>query len=540
MRHRRDHMSPAARNEQIQRLRQTEFDVLVVGGGINGAVSAAALSARGLKVALVEAGDFAGETSSASSCMVWGGIKYLQTFEFGLVRNLCRSRNTLMQAYPALVPEVRYLAALDREAPHRPLSIFAGTWLYWLIGKAFTRRPGYWPKRVLREREPALAMDQMRGGVTYSDAFLPEGDAHFVFGFIKRAWKNGAIAVNYARALDDGQTSPGLHHTRVKDVVTSDTLEVKSRVVINAAGPWVGPFNEERGISTDHRLVFSKGIHLVVPKIAGSGRILTFFAADDRPFFVLPMGDRSCVGTTDTRVAAPECQVTEEDREMVLTNINRYLKTSLSQNDIVSERCGVRPLVVDRTPRDDTDWTELSRKHAIECDDERRFITILGGKLTDCLNIGDEVCEKLEGLDMPGSPSPTTSPWFGESNPACRRRFLDRVKTLLPGADGTVLWRRYGAEATHVLDRVEATPDEAREIIPGTGILECEVRHAAVHQMVVTLEDYFRRRTLLEMTRGRQFLLQSKGAKEICEILFGAAAAKERWKEYEAAGSKGL
>ena len=360
-------MLPLTRHEQLQRLRHGIFDVLIVGGGINGAVSAAALSARGLKVALVEGGDFASETSSSSSCLVWGGIKYLQTLEFALVRNLCRARNTLMQAFPHQVPEIRFLAALDRDAPHRPLPIFAGTWLYWLIGEAFTRKPGHWSRRVLREREPVLAMQNMRGAVAYSDAYLPEGDAHFVFGFIKRAWERRAIAVNYARARK-GSVRDGIHHTEVRDEISGETFTVKSRALINAAGPWAEGFNDDRDVATNHRLVFSKGIHLVVPQVTDADRVLTFFAADDRPFFVFPLGDRSCVGTTDTRVPTPECAVTDEDRDFVLRNINRYLKKRLTRADIISERCGVRPLVVESTPTDETDWTQLSRKHVLESD----------------------------------------------------------------------------------------------------------------------------------------------------------------------------
>ncbi len=521
-------MLPLTRYEQLERLRHGVFDALIVGGGINGAVTAAALSARGLKVALVESGDFAGETSSSSSCLVWGGIKYLQTLEFGLVRDLCRSRNTLMQAYPTQVPEIRFLAALDRDAPHRPLSIFAGTWLYWVIGESFTRKPGYWSRRVLRDREPVLAMHKMRGGVAYSDAYLPEGDAHFVFGFIKRAWGRGAIAVNYTRALE-GRVFDGIHHTGLRDQTTGHTFAVKSRAVINATGPWADLFNADRRISTRHRLVFSRGIHLVVPQITDADRVLTFFAADDRPFFVFPLGDRSCIGTTDTRVPAPETEVTDLDRDFVLNNINRYLKTNLTRRDVIAERCGVRPLVVESTPADDTEWTQLSRKHILESDRERRYLTIFGGKLTDCVNVGEEVCEELEAMGIKGPRS--LKRWFGEPSRISRRRFLDRLNKITTGLDGPTLWRRYGRDAFLLLKRLEDHPDQARELLPGTGVLECEVRHAAAHQMVVTLEDFLRRRTLLEMTRGRDFLLKSKGAREICRILFGPTA-DQHWEDY--------
>jgi glycerol-3-phosphate dehydrogenase len=433
-----------------------------------------------------------------------------------------------MQAFPNLVPEIRFLSALDRHAPHWPASIFSGTWLYWLVGQAFTRKPGYWSKRVLRDREPSLAMHSMRGGVAYSDAYLPEGDAHFVLSFIVRPWERGAIAVNYTQALD-GRRFDGIHHTGVRDEISGDTFAVRSRVVLNAAGPWADQFNRSHGITTDHRLVFSRGIHLVVPQVTDQDRVLTFFAADDRPFFVFPLGDCSCVGTTDTRVASPETRVTEEDRGFVLNNINRYLKKQLTREDIISERCGVRPLVVDRTPSDDTEWTQLSRKHVLEVDRKRRHLTIFGGKLTDCLNVGEEVCDEVARLGLKGTRS--LKRWFGEPSRISRRRFLDRLNRLVPGVDGPALWRRYGRDCFLLLKQLEANPEQARELMPGSGLLEVEVRHIAAHQMIVTLGDFFRRRTLLEMTRGRPALQLSKGAREICSILFGPAA-EEKWNDY--------
>lgn len=520
---------PIPRSDQLSRLHTETFDVLIVGGGINGAVSAAALSAKGLKVALVEAGDFASETSSSSSCLVWGGIKYLQSFEFRLVRDLCRSRNTLIKTFPTQVPEIRFLAALDHDAPHRPWQIFLGTWLYWFIGAGFTRKPGHWSRRVLRDREPALTTQNMRGGVAYSDAYLPEGDAHFVFGFIKRAWEKGAVAVNYLRATGHSFSNK-LHECEAHDHVNDARFTIRSRALINAAGPWAQDLNTTCEITTRHQLAFSKGIHLVVPQITDSDRILTFFAADDRPFFVFPLGDCSCVGTTDTRVQDPKAGVTDEDRDFVLTNINRYLKTSLKRSDIISERCGVRPLVVEEQPDGATDWTQLSRKHVLESDRERRHLTIFGGKLTDCVNVGEEVCDELAAMGIEGEGK--LGRWFGEPSRISRRRFLRELQRVAPGLDGPRLWRRHGRDGFHLLERLSQNPDEARQLLRGfSGVLECEVRLAAERHMVVRLEDFLRRRTLLEMTRGHDYLAESNGARAINNLLFGNEA-EERWQEY--------
>jgi glycerol-3-phosphate dehydrogenase len=508
---------PLTRAEQLPHLPADIFDILIVGGGINGAVSAAALSARGLKVALAEAGDFAGETSSSTSCLVWGGIKYLQTCEFGLVRKLCESRNRLMAAYPDSVRETRFLAALDQQAPHRPGTLYLGAMAYWFMGRRFTQAPRRYSLTKLGEAEPALRLEVMRGGVTYSDAFLPDSDARFVFNFISRTWRNGGCAINYLKVLD-GSFRDGLHHTTVQDVLSGHTATVRSRAIINACGPWADPFNESRDISTRHHVVFSKGIHLVVPRITTSDKILAFFSHDGRPFFVFPLGDRSCIGTTDTRVTQAETTVNDDDRHTVLSNINRYVGTQLRLSDIISERCGVRPLVVEQEPGRGVDWTQLSRKHIIESDKSRRFLTIFGGKLTDCLNVGEEVVGTLARFGIPGHEP--AEPWFGEPGEAEKGRFYEAADKSDSPVNAERLWRRYGTQAWSVLARLRENPVESRELFPGTGVIEAEVHHAARNEMVLNLSDFVRRRTLLEMERGRECLTASPALGTIARILF--------------------
>ncbi|NNC90033.1 MAG: glycerol-3-phosphate dehydrogenase/oxidase [Akkermansiaceae bacterium] len=508
---------PPTRAEQLPRLPAEIFDVLIVGGGINGAVTAAALSARGIKVALAEAGDFAGKTSSSTSCLIWGGIKYLQNREFRLVRSLCKSRNRLMEAYPSAVREMRFLAALDRDAPHRPTPIYLGAWLYWLIGSRATKTPRLFSVGKLGEAEPAIQLGDMRGAVSYSDAFLPDSDARFVFNFIARTWRNGGCAINYLRVLD-GTYQDKLHHTTVEDAVTGFTTTVRSRAVINACGPWTDPFNKSRGIKTRHHIVFSKGIHLVVPRVTTCNRVLSFFSYDGRPFFVFPLGDRSCVGTTDTRVAQPETEVNDDDRTTVLSNINRYLGKTLSPSDIIAERCGVRPLVVQEEPRRGVDWTELSRKHVIETDNDRRFLTIFGGKLTDCLNVGEEVVEAFGEFGIPGHEP--REPWFGEPPADERDAFLAAAEKSPEPIDAARLWRRYGASAWHLLERLEANPAEAHEMFEGTGLLAAEVHYAARAEMVLSLSDFLRRRTLIEMERGLAALRDTPALGNVAQILF--------------------
>jgi len=517
------------------------FDVLVIGGGINGAVSAAALSARGAKVALLDRGDFACATSQESSNLIWGGIKYLETWELGLVRKLCRARNLLLRSYPSSVRELRFFTS-HRRGFRWPLWVMlVGAWLYWLLGGAFTHRPRRLTLRDIARDEPAVALDGLDGGFEYSDAYLPDSDARFVWGFVRTAIERGCVAVNYVESVESRREGDEWV-TRVRDAVSGRELVVRARVLVNACGPYADGVNRQAGVRTGHRHVLSKGIHLLVDRLTPSDRALTFFADDGRLFFVLPMGTRTCIGTTDTPVDSPEEGVTAEDRQFVLDNINKRLRLPrpLTEADVVAERCGVRPLVVDAASDGGRDWMQLSRRHVIEVDAERSHVTIFGGKLTDCLNVGEEVCGEARRL---GVTLPHDRPWFGEPGAAVRQGFLERAARLDPATlpRGAVerLWRRYGDRAAGLVEAVARDASLAREVVEGGEVLRCEVEEAARTEMVTSLEDFLRRRTALAQLVRRESLRASDGLRDACRVLFGEAA-DARWAEYFAdAGGRG-
>src|SRR5210317_2044362 len=185
------------RDTNITRLENEEFDVLIVGSGINGAVSAAALAARGAKVALIDAADFAGFTSQQSSNLVWGGIKYMEGYEFGLVAGLCKSRNQLLDSFPSTVKEIRFLMTLNKQFRFHPWVILASTWLYWILGRGRTQTPRLVTSRQIKQTEPLINTFISTGGVEYSDAFLPDNDARFVFNFVRCAMDKSCVAANY-------------------------------------------------------------------------------------------------------------------------------------------------------------------------------------------------------------------------------------------------------------------------------------------------------------------------------------------------------
>ncbi|HEY5676069.1 MAG TPA: FAD-dependent oxidoreductase, partial [Myxococcales bacterium] len=177
--------APTLRDTNLERLEKLQFDVLVLGGGINGAVCAAALSSRGAKVALVDRGDFAGETSQSSSNLAWGGIKYLESYEFALVRKLCRARNELLRAFPSMVQEIRFFTSVARGFRHGRFKLWLGALLYWAIGNFFTRGPRLLSASDIAREEPVVDTRGLSGGFEYSDAYLYDNDARFVWGFIR-------------------------------------------------------------------------------------------------------------------------------------------------------------------------------------------------------------------------------------------------------------------------------------------------------------------------------------------------------------------
>lgn len=529
----------ALRETNIEKLQTYEFDTIIIGGGINGAVSAAALSARGAKVALIDKGDFAGFTSQESSNLAWGGIKYMESLEFLLVRKLCKSRNHLIESYPSTVQEIRFLATIEKGFRWPVWFLYMGAWLYWLMGSFFTRIPLFFNKKSIEKVEPVINTENSVGGFEYSDAYLHDNDARFVFNFIRNALNMGCIAVNYMESTN-AKFENGKWNVTARENLTGKEINIKAKTLINAAGPFVDLHNSMTGAVTTHKHALSKGIHLIVNRLTPNHRVLAFFADDGRLFFVIPMGARTCIGTTDTKVENPVTYVTEEDRDFVLENINKRLDLDkpLTREDIIAERCGVRPLAVETGHTGESDWVQLSRKHAIDIDKAKNHISIFGGKLTDCLNVGDEITEEIEsfGISLPYR----DVKWYGEPDKATHEDFLHRARLMnvdaLTSEDASEpltsrLWRRYGLQAMFMLDAIRQNPKMADILIDGTEYTRVEIEYAARSEMIVKLDDFLRRRSKIALVAQRDSIKNSKGLREACAILFGTEA-EAKFTEY--------
>jgi alpha-glycerophosphate oxidase/glycerol-3-phosphate dehydrogenase len=522
------------RSDNIKQLAEEELDVLILGAGINGAVAAASLAARGVKVGLIDKGDFAGSTSSNSSNLAWGGIKYLESHEYKLVNKLCKSRNNLMKHFPSSVSEVRFLTTIQKGFRFPVWFVFIGTLVYWVFGRFFTMAPKYLTPAAIKSLEPRIKVSGAQAGFEYSDAFLKDNDSRFVFNFITAAAKNTAIVANYVESLSSKREN-NQWVIKAKDNTNNETFTIKAKILINACGPLVDQVNKESKQQTSHHHLFSKGVHLTVDRISKEQRVLAFFASDGRLFFVLPMGAKTCIGTTDNQVLDPNTSVTDEDRQFILDNANTLLELDkpLTIADIISERCGVRPLAI-KAKEGVADWVALSRKHAIDVNKADKHISIFGGKLTDCVNVGEEIAEIIEDLSL--STRSSNPMWYGEPDDSIKKQFMVAIETFdidkLTPKDALEplslrFWRRYGNDAFSLLEAIKQDPKKADIALQHTEFTWAEIDWVADNEMIVNLEDLLRRRSKASLVIRKEQLDNALGLEAVCERLFGELAEQK-------------
>jgi glycerol-3-phosphate dehydrogenase len=523
------------RSQHITRAQAEVQDCLIVGAGINGAVSAAALSGNGVKTTVIDKADFASFTSQQSSNLAWGGIKYLESYEFGLVWGLCKSRNRLMTAYPSQVKEIRFFTSIAKGFRKPCFLVYLGALLYWFMGRFKTRPPRLLSRSSIQREESIINTKPLVGGMEYSDCYFMDNDTRFCFGFIRKAIDQKCNAINYME-LTAAEWSNALWHCTIEDRISGEKIEIKTRSLINAAGPFTDKIEQLLHIDSTFKHIFSKGVHIIVPPVTSVRHVLTFFASDGRLFFMIPMGPCTCIGTTDTQVDSEVVEPTADDIKFLITNANALLNLEkpISENDIISKRCGVRPLVVKQDSTvENADWAELSRKHEIDIHPEKKMLSIYGGKLTDCLNVGDEVAEIIESFGIELTPSEV---WYGEPDEAVKAKFTAQCQAMNLDAMtssnayeplSTRLWRRYGKDAFGILEKIQNDASMAEILIEGASYIRAELHHTAQKEMVVHLEDFMRRRSKMALVVKRETIRNAPGLKEAAQILFGDDAEKE-------------
>ena len=386
-----ENISSFDRPRIIQNLRTERYDLLIIGGGITGAGIALDAASRGLKTALVEKDDFAFGTSSRSTKLIHGGLRYLKQLEFGLVKEVGTERAVLHRLAPHLVVPEKMLLPLYEKRGFGSLLTSLGLMLYdWLAGVKPADQRKMLTKKQTLEYEPLLRPDDVRGGAIYAE--YRTDDARLTIEIIKTAAQHGAKVVNYCKVTDFIYADGKITGVKVEDQIEGGGFEIKATVVVSATGPWVDELREINHSKNEKRLHLTKGVHLVVARDKLRVRQAIYFDTEDgRMIFAIPRGRATYVGTTDTNYTGSKDEVftSLEDAEYLIRAVNRtFPAAKLTLGDIESSWAGLRPLIHE----EGKSASELSRKDEI-FESITGLISIAGGKLTGYRKMAERIVD---------------------------------------------------------------------------------------------------------------------------------------------------
>jgi glycerol-3-phosphate dehydrogenase len=493
--------------------------VLVIGGGITGAGAALDAASRGLRVGLVESRDLAAGTSSRSSKLIHGGLRYLEQGDFKLVREALRERDLLVSRLaPHLVRPVPFLYPLYRKVVERP---YVGAGLVLYDAMEGVKRPvphhRHLTTRGALRRAPALRPDRLAGAMVYYDAQVD--DARYTVTVARTAARFGAVVATRTSAVsllrDEGRVIGAV----VRDEESGHSFEVRAARVIVCAGVWSDLVHSAGGVQAGYRVRMSKGVHLVMPKSAIAADTGMIMRTAKSVLFFIPWDSRWIVGTTDTDWTGDRAEpsATSEDVDYILGEANRVLANPLTRADVLAVYAGLRPLVAEVPSAGSSaekPTTKLSREHVVDTP-LPGLVSIAGGKFTTYRLMARDVVDAAVA-DWPGSvPASVTGqlPLLGADGlPAVRvsaRRLAADYGVPLTATSHLIA--RYGALAVEVLDLIRADKALAPPLLDGHPYLRAEVAYAVTHEGALHVEDVLARRVRL--------LIESSDA--------GAAAAPE-------------
>ena len=495
-----------------QKLKQEHFDLVVIGGGITGAGIIRDAVMRGLKVALIERDDFASGTSSKSSKLVHGGLRYLERFHVALTRESCHERELLLRLNPHLVRAMPFLFPIYRDGRLHPVFIRMGLRFYEFLagGSAIPHRMLH--PNELPELAPTLRTDDLRRAALYYDSTVD--DARLVMENIIDAVQRGGLALNYAEVTDFISKDGQICGVKVKDQESADRFEISADQVVNASGIDVDRLRSKLCRLEHSELRASKGVHLVLAQKKLPLKVTTAFLnrADGRLMFAIPWNDVVLVGTTDTFEEADVRSTDSADLDYVLQALNNTYTQGdkITADDVISSIAGVRTLIV--PGRGEMDASAVSREHAIYKDDNG-LISIAGGKLTThrimAQDIVDELVRRLPDAKrsainpcgtMEEPLSPTVQVELLEQSLRQRFHFTPAIAAQLV--------RSYGSRVEQVLKCARQDPSLFAPIVPGGNYLRAEIPYLCQHECVLHLDDLLGRRIRLALWVQGQALPQ--------------------------------
>lgn len=479
------------------------FDLCILGGGITGAGVALDAVTRGWRVALIDKGDFASGTSSASSKLVHGGLRYLEYGHFSLVHEALIERGRLLRNAPHLVQPLPFVIPFYRGQRVRPWQWQIALTLYdWLAGAENIARSRGLSMRRVRARFAELNASGLLGGAVYHDALMD--DARVCIAVLQTAARHGAVLANYVEAVDFEKQNGAIVGVWAKDQLTQQRFLIQSRIVLNATGPWSDALCRLAGDECEALLKPTKGTHVIVPSLGRREAFLLLHPRDGRVFFVIPWLGKTLIGTTDTEAetSADSLQVLPEEIDYLLSGYNHFFAPGFQRADVLGSFAGLRPLVSSR-PNEPSARSREFRLHT----SPSGLVTALGGKYTTFRQMAETIVDHLglriglarrcrtQSVHLIGTPERRWDDFFASMLESLPRRFPI-------GADSAAhLLHRYGASVEKVLAMAEEAENGLARVHPDEPDLAGEAAYAKAEEMAIFAEDVYLRRSRIGMWR---------------------------------------
>lgn len=525
--------SAATRQQNLDALASETFDILVIGGGITGVAVARDAALRGYRTALVEKRDFGFGTSSRSSRMIHGGLRYLENYEFGLVLECCNERRRLRKIAPRLVRPLPFLYPVYSDQKTGPIKLRMGLTLYDALGLFQNVQRHRWlSAEEARAREPILARAGLLGAARFYDARTD--DARLTMLIARAAHAAGAIVANYAEVVGLRLAGNKVQGAWVRDGITGREIEVRARVVVNATGVWVDSIRRQDTSYKGITIRPTKGIHLVFwrERLPSHHAIAFDSPRDGRHAFLVPWGQHTIAGTTDTDYAGDldNPAADREDVAYMLEALNHnFPNAHIGEGDIVSTFAGLRPLIYA-----EGGTYSISREHQIYRSPSG-LITVAGGKLTTHRLMAEQIVDMAaQALAREHGVEATCG--CSTRRPLPGAEIVGDVAAWMADRDAQAhLVETYGSDAALIAAYAEENPELGERIVPELPYLMAEALYAVQHEMAMRLTDVLIRRThvIYEVQDGGV-----ERARTVAELLaprlgWSAADVERELAEYE-------
>ncbi len=515
-------LSSTARAQNLTELENGQFDVLVIGGGVTGAGVALDAVTRGYRVALVEKADFASGTSSKSTKLAHGGIRYLPEFDFVLVHEALVERGLMLQNAPYLVRPLGFVLPIyegDRHPVGMPFTtpggvglnilLDIGLWLYDILaGRRNIHRHRHLSREKVLQLAPKLVQEKLKEGFVYYDG--QTDDARFTLALIRTASQYGATIANYSEVTSFLTNNGKVYGAHVHDHLGDREVTIRARHIVNATGVYTEQVDSLTGTESQIQIEPSKGVHLVLRREdlnIGDSAIVLPETEDKRILFIVPWKSRVIYGTTDTGTGDLDHPVaTKADITYLLKYLNRYLNVNLSEDDIISTYAGYRPLVKPRNKNSAT--AKLSRTHAV-IESTSGLVSITGGKLTTYRRMAQDTVDVLSKRDKTKPVHPTQSlPLQGSAGWPVARRELEKKGAALGLSSAIIehLGYCYGTSALVLLEMIEEDASLSEQLIAALPYIKAEVLYACRYEMAMTPSDILTHRTSIILEDQRRGL----------------------------------